>query len=496
MLKRTIASAWLCIFCHATTDTVASADPVLDEPQKSVESAAARLVTLDAQIHESLRALQTMENEKIPAQIAATSRLLEEMIILASRPSTFVNARTKQALERGGEHALFLTRALFKRLSRSNEERGAPVLSAAVVLENQLLHYLNIVKDKETWSAEVRVGLGAGLYRDNLWKPRTQLALGFQFDLGNSIDGAATFGLMTDKREAKNTIVLPPKTVDTFGVSEIWFRLKRARSLQFQIGRMAEPAIFYWPSEWPFFSLQGTLFVASGGPLESHFRFRHDRFGYFLSEANDPKARLVERNVSEFVLAPTFEAVPLTLSSRFTSRFHWYADPTDAVRQLSFGRERKLEEAPLREGGRYRILELSIDNTVDLVNGTHGGVALFEMRNLAFQRSAAARGAEVRFSKAWQNRVTTTMNAFSVRIECAVAPPLQFSPLMLPGFQSRGVGASGQVRLGTRVQFIPGFYVVDSLPISSGAECGLQKSGKILPRFIAGATIHYEFQND
>lgn len=479
------------IFCVLLTQLCFVAVAVEPEPPSDVSTLLAQYAY---RCSESLKGLSGRSETEIADELQQCSSLVVDMTNVVTVAAE-INARAKDRLVETTERLLFQIRSLQTELKSDSSGKTEPTLAYAVGLENQLLHFLTLLKGMETWSTEMRVGTGVLKYDAGKLAHTLLGGVKFQFDLGNSVDGAVDLALASTFREENGAVETPVRSVDAFAFQEIWLRLKRARHLQFQLGRFENSEHFLEARHLPFFSLQGTLFATEFPLFTSSFRFRHDKLSFYLPEANTNRSQNIERNFSEVELSSRFEFSSLTFTPEVVGQFHWYADPTSALKRLSYGRSRPLAGAPWMQNGLYRVWHVVARVEADVSNTLSVEPEFHKLRNNgAKDDEGDGEGFVTKFKWEPPEIWEVGLNFYQFNLQCAATPPLQLPLSFVPGHKHTGVSAHFGYRLGAPwLLEVTGMFQKNSRNFDSKCGENIANFRSNLPRAQLMTSLRYEF---
>lgn len=371
-----------------------------------------------------------------------------------------------------------------------------PLQASLATIENLLLRYLSIVQAKETWEASIGFGLGLASYYDSFREPQLYMRGAFSFDLGHAFDGTFNFSTASSRYEYNSFLSLPVREVNLFSLSEVLLRWKKYQRFIFKVGRFPDTPSLSTPSQWAFTSIMGDIVMSQVSWFGLTFSIRHDKFGTFIPERNEPTAAVVERTLTQLHHNSRFNLGHLgRINIETIGRFHWYADPTQQLTALSMGRARKIGDRATTQSTDYRVVQTSLKINAD-VHEKYGLSVSGEadvLRNTALRDSNTGYLIGAGTTATWRKVITARVEAYRAILQCAAVPPLALEPHLIPGFALNGIAFRGAYRMAPTLEFTSILRMQGMVRRLAGTSCSQVSAieGDLQQLFFAFVTSYY-----
>lgn len=371
-----------------------------------------------------------------------------------------------------------------------------PIQASLATIENLLLRYLSIVHAKETWDASIGFGLGIASFYDSFREPQLYMRGAFSFDLGHAFDGTFNFSTASSRYEYTSFLSLPVREVNWFTISEALVRWKKYQRFIFKLGRFPDTPSLSTPSQWPFTSIMGDIVMSQISWFGLTFSIRHDKFGTFIPERNEPTAAVVERTLTQLHHNSRFNLGNIgRLNIETIGRFHWYADPEQQLTALSLGRARKIGDRATTGSTDYRVFQTSLKINADL-NEKYGLSVSGEadvLRNTALRHSNNSYLLGASIMATWRQVLTARVETYRAILQCAAVPPLALEPHLIPGFAFNGVALRGAYRMTPTLEFASVLRMQGMVRRLTGVDCSQVAAveGDLQHLFFAFITSYY-----
>jgi hypothetical protein len=316
-----------------------------------------------------------------------------------------------------------------------------PLMARLTAFENGFRAFQERLSALETWAMNASFRLGVERLANGSIEPLGGLSAFVLLDHGSQVDAAFEVATSTPLREEAGVVILPPREIDSLGVTQAWLEFKRNRSFQLKLGVFPDLEGFFTPRRWPFVSVLGRTSLVRVDGFELGAVVRHDVFGIFSPQQTKAQARLFERNLTEIVASAETARSDIDWLVKVAWRLHWYTDTSGRLPSLSVGRHRYLDTSPAPEDTRYRVSDRILLVRATFPEENVSVAAKVEGWNNILA-SSGGRGHYLGFEAASKWRAFDFgLEAAHVVVSCASLPPVALRNALFPGTRNTLVEA-------------------------------------------------------